>query len=214
MGDVKLAGKKEETLPDGRKAVEATYTFSQINKVHVWMVPTMKYKKKFKGGGGDLGELDGRQTFGWEPKRSDGGSTYREILSFPALRACWLPAQPLMSPAERQEYLDVLPVYQDLLKDFSLTIAVVAPIENFEEPGMYSSDFMCESNRVTIFNLRGKDLAESPEALRQFASDEIPSGGTLDSEIPRMVLNSICSLWFNNYGGHSIRFLKVERTTN
>ncbi|MBA4388613.1 MAG: hypothetical protein C0404_11575 [Verrucomicrobia bacterium] len=165
LGDVTLASKEEVSLPDGRKQIKATYTFKDLNKVKFWIAPTLSYKKLERGG-----KLEGALYLKYNPKFDSWGKTYREQVTVePAYQ--W-PPQPVVSPAERQKFLRVLPVYQDMLNEFNLSIVMIAPIEDFEENDM-KWNLPIDKNRVTIYKVTGESFVQSSEMIRQLIMNEV-----------------------------------------
>jgi hypothetical protein len=210
MGEVELKSRKMEALPDGRKVLKAEYAFKDINKVMLWMLPTMASFKGF-----EKRKINGKMTFQYrkEPRATRWGRIYREemrIKPVPRLRDLVGPEP--MTPAKRQEYRRVVQVFQDMLEDFSLSITLVAPVEEFEERGMVSG-FPFEGNRVTLLRVKGKDLVSSPEAILLLVSNEFYKTRSTEREIGKMfrTMPRVYSPWIQNYNGCGIRFLKTER---
>ncbi len=208
MGEVELKSRETETTKDGRKVLKAEYAFKDINKVMLWMLPTMAAFKGF-----EQRKIDGRMTFKYrtEPRES-WGRVYREemyIKPVPRLRDLVGPEP--MTPAKRQEYKRVVQVFQDMLEDFSLSITLVAPVEEFEERGMVGG-FPFEGNTVTLLRVKGEDLSASPEALLLLVSNEFYATRSTEREIGRMfgMIPRVYSPWIQNYNGCGIRFLKTE----
>jgi hypothetical protein len=209
MGEVELKSRKTEDLPDGRKVLKAEYAFKDINKVMLWMLPTMAHFKGF-----EKRKIDGKMKFNYRKEPQERwGRIYREemrVKPVPRLRDLVGPEP--MTPAKRQEYKRVVQVFQDMLEDFNLTITLVAPIEEFEERGMVGG-FPFEGNTVTLLRVKGKDLVSSPEAILLLVSNEFYRTRSTEREIGKMfrTMPRVYSPWIQNYNGCGIRFLKTER---
>jgi hypothetical protein len=208
MGEVTVEKKEDKTLADGTRKVEVVYTFKDISKVHLWFVPTMRHAMP----GHKDESFKGKVKFKWEqgPRQDQWGNIFRETLTVLLIRTRTIKAQPQLSPVERKKFEEVLPIYQDMLKDFYFSITIVAPIESFEERGMVARMPVEKPNRVVLQKIDGKTLARSPAALRMFLANTVPSGGYLESTIPRMVPGS-ATPWFYYYHPKSVRFCKVAK---
>jgi hypothetical protein len=209
MGEVSVEKKEDKTLPNGTRQVEVTYAFKDISKVHLWFVPTMRPAMP----GHKCEYFDGKVKFSFEkgPRTDQWGNVFREVLTIPSLiRTRGIKARPQLSPVERKKFEKILPMYQDMLKDFYCSIVIVAPIESFEERGMVARMPVEKPNRVVLQKIDGRTLARSPAALRMFLANTVPSGGYLESSIPRMVPGS-ASPWFHNYHSKYVRFCKVAK---
>jgi hypothetical protein len=210
MGEVSVEKKDEKTLPDGTRKVEVVYTFKNISKVHLWFVPTMRYTSP----GHKSEAFKGKVKFKWEqgPRKDKWGNVFRETLTIPMLmRTRSIKAQPQLSPVERKKFGEVLPMYQDMLKDFYFSIVIVAPIESFEERNMMFSMPVIKPNKVVLQRIDGKTLARSPAALRMFLANTVPSGNHLANTIPRMVPGSATPWFYIDYHPKWVRFCKVEK---
>ncbi len=208
IGEVEIESKKKTDLPDGRKQVEVVYTFKDINKVHLWNIPTMRYMRP----NGKEECLDGKIKFNFVkgPRDTQWGSRYREELYIPTImRTGQLGQQQPLSPAERQKFENIVPIYQDVLRDFHISITIIPPIESFEERNMVSRMPVEGKNRVHLLKIDGKNLTANPNALRLFLANTMPSGGYLDGVVPRQ-LPGTTNPWFNNYHHKMVRFCKVE----
>jgi hypothetical protein len=209
MGEVTVDKKEDKTLPDGTRQIEAVYTFKDISKVHLWFVPTMRQAMP----GNKCEYFKGKVKFQFEkgPRKDRWNNVFREVLTIPVLiRTRSIKTQPQLSPVERKKFEEVLPMYQDMLKDFYFSIIIVAPIESFEERGMVARMPVEKPNRVVLQKIDGRTLARSPAALRMFLANTVPSGSYLESTIPRMVPGS-ASPWFHNYHAKYVRFCKVAK---
>jgi hypothetical protein len=209
MGEAEVADKKEETLPDGRKRIEVIYTFEDINKVHVWSLPTMRYMRP----GGKEKCLDGRVKFDYQkgPRDTTWGDRFREELYIPTLlRNHHLAARKPLSPAARREFEEITTIYQDMLKDLYVSIEIIPPIERFEERGMVRGMPVEGQNRVVLLKIDGRTLTDDPEVLYMFLANAMPSGGYLQSQVPRR-LRGAANPWFHNYHHKFVRFFKVEK---
>jgi hypothetical protein len=210
MGEVTVDKKEDKTLPDGTRQIEVVYAFKDINKVHLWFVPTMRYTMP----GHKSEAFKGKVKFSFEkgPRKDRWGNVFRETLTIPMLmRTRSIKAQPQLSPVERKKFEEVLPMYQDMLKDFYFSITIVAPIESFEERGMVVRMPVEKPNRVILQKIDGRTLARSPAALRMFLANTVPNGSHLASTIPRMVPGS-ATPWFHiDYHPKYVRFCKVEK---
>ena len=209
MGELTVESRKEEARPDGTKEIEVVYTFKNINKVHVWSIPTMRCMRP----DGKEPCLDGMVKFDFQkgPRDTEWGVRYREELYVPTLlRARHLANQEPLSPVEFQEFQDILPIFQDMLKDFHVSITIIPPIESFEELGMVTRMPVEKPNRVKLLDIDGKTLINSPAVLQMFLSNTIPHGGYLESNVPSMLPGS-ANPWFDNYHHKCVRFCKTER---
>jgi hypothetical protein len=208
MGEVTVESKKKTDLPDGRKRYEVVYKFKSINKVHLWNIPTMRYMRPK----GKEKCLDGFIKFDFKPGPRDTswGKRYREELYIPTqMRTGQLGHGKPLTPAERQKFENIVPIYQDILKDFHISITIIPPLESFEERGMVSRMPVEGKNRVKLLKIDGKNLVASPNALRMFLANTVPSGGYMDTSMPRMVPGTT-NPWFHNYHHKCVRFCKLE----
>jgi len=196
MGEVTLVSKEDVALPDGRKQIKSVYAFKDPNKIKLWMVPTFAYMKP------DRGRLDGGIHIGYNPQYVSWGKIYRETVSVEINEN--LPRQPLSSPAERQKYLRVLPIFLDALKDFHLSIVLIAPIEDFEENDM-KWGLPIDKNRVTIIKIDGDSVVQSPGMIQQLVMNEVVGGSIsgLQGAMP-----GVFTPWQAAEHGHGVRFMK------
>lgn len=208
MGELEVKSRKEKDLPDGTKEMEVVYTFKDINKIHVWSIPTLRYMKP----DGKEPCLDGMVKFDFKKgPRDRWGKRYREELYVPTLlRVRHLRGREPLTPAELQKYKDIVPIFQDMLKDFHVTITIIPPIERFEERGMVERMPVAKPNRVKLLDVDGEALVNNPVVLRMFLSNTLPGGGIMESRIPRMVPGS-ATPWFHNYHHKYVRFCKTEK---
>lgn len=168
MGEVTLVSKAEVELPDGRKQLNATYAFKDANKIKFWMIPSLSYMKLERGN-----SPDGSISVKYEPEFDNKwGKIYRESVTFMGHSTVFLPNPSVASPAERQKFLRVLPVIQDALKDFRLSIVLVAPIEEFEENDM-KWGLPINKNRATILRMDGDSVIQASSMLQQLVMNEV-----------------------------------------
>ena len=207
MGEVTVKSRKEKTLPDGTKHIEVVYTFSNINKIHVWSVPTLRYMSPQ----GKEPGLDGMVKFDFQKgPRDSWGRRYREELYVPTLlRVRQLRGLTPLSPAEEQKFKEIVPIFQDMLKDFRASITIIPPIERFEELGMVERMRVEKPNRVLLLNIDGRTLAGRPDVLQMFLANTLPGGGIMESSVPRM-LPGTANPWYHNYHHKCVRFCKTE----
>jgi hypothetical protein len=181
------------------------YTFEDINKVTFWIMPTLSYKK----GGSTDGRLrlDGhlglkyvdRYTTKWK-------RLYRETVTLEGPTTRFLPQQETSSPADRQKFLRVLPVFLDMLKDFHLSIVVVAPIEEFEEPKDMHWNLPVDGNRVTVYEVNGRGLVRDPVMVTQLLMNEV--GGGADLARRQGTMPGVFTPWPAIHRGRGMRFMK------
>lgn len=199
MGEVTLESRKEVKLPDGRIQIQATYTFRDLNKVRLWVVPTLSYKLKHTKDTRMV--LDGALRMSFRPEYVSWGRIWRETVQVESPR---LPpmAQPIMSPAEREKFLRVLPIFLDMIQDLRLSIVLVAPIEEFEEPKDMLWNLPADRNRVTLFHVDGRGMSHAPSAMLQLIMDEVVDTGVVRGA------PGIFTAWPVEHGGRGMRFMK------
>lgn len=195
LGEVTLAGKEEVALPDGRKQVKSTYTFKDINKVRFWTAPSLSHKKL------ERGKFDGSVVLKFNPKYDSWGRTYRETVTVEGPGWQGVPPQPMVSPAERQKYVRVLPIFLSMLDEFNLSITMIAPIEEFEENDM-RWNLPIDKNRVTIFRGTGAAFAQGSDMVRQLIMNEVMGVGNYDG------MPGVFTSWPGIHGGRGVRFMK------
>jgi hypothetical protein len=196
MGEVTVESRQEVKLPDGRRQLQNVYTFKNIGKIRLLTVPTCSYKTKTAK---ELrGALDGSLRFTFRPEYSEWGRTYRETITVEAPNPPGVQGQVFMSPAERQKFIRVLPVFLDMVQDIRLSIVLVAPIEEFEEPAEMLWNLPVDRNRVTLFKVEGRELCQSPSAVLQLIMNEVTG-----SEAPGVFLP-----WSGIHRGRGMRFMK------
>ncbi len=199
MGEVTLESRKQVKLPDGRTQIQATYTFKNLNKVRLWVVPTLSYKLKV--GTNVRTALDGALRLSFQPEYVAWGRIWRETVQVQAPTPPPM-AQPVMSPADREKFLRVLPIFLDMIQDLRLSIVLVAPIEEFEEPKDMLWNLTADRNRVTLFKVDGRGISHAPSAMLQLIMDEVVDTGVVRG-VP-----GIFTAWPVEHGGRGMRFMK------
>jgi hypothetical protein len=89
-------------------------------------------------------------------------------------------------------------VFVDMIQDLRLSIVLVAPIEEFEEPAEMLWNLPVDRNRVTLFKVDGREFAQNPVSLLQLITDEVTG-----SDAPGVFLP-----WSNIHRGRGLRFMK------
>ncbi len=204
-GEVVLKERKQTRLPDGSQRLDSVYSFRDINKVQLWIVPSFNYGKQPQPG--RLGFQYAKIVY----DRSSQKWYRKDLLSLQFQRH---PAQEKFSaPSVLQDFREVTPMFLDMLKDFRFTIEIQAPsdVESFEEWDMVTGMPTVE-NRVIPYRVSGRDVILNPEIVRGFITGEI--GGRSDAyggdwvAIERSIPNVITP-YAAPYHGMSVRFAKV-----
>ncbi|MBM4039040.1 MAG: hypothetical protein FJ290_11060 [Planctomycetes bacterium] len=198
MGEVTVESRQEAKLPDGRRQLQNVYTFKDVNKVRLWTLPTLGY---LKGGKNSRAAADGALRLKFVPEYESWGKVYRETVTVEAPVLPDLRGQELLSPAERQKFLRVLPIFLDMTRDLRVSIVLVAPIEDFEEPQDMLKHLTAERNRVTLFRIQGDGVVQAPEGVLQLMMNEVTG-------VPASVPGSLLP-WPIEYGGRLVRFMKA-----
>lgn len=194
LGEVTLVSKEDVVLSDGRKQVKSVYEFKDANKIRLWMVPSLAYMQQYKG------KRNGGIGVQYIPELNNGwGKLYRESVAIYGIDMQQMPGQELSSPAERQKYIRILPIFLDALKDFHLSIVLIAPIEDFEENDM-KWGLPTEKNRATIFRMDGNSVVQSPGMIQQLVMNEVvrESLDSMQASMPGVFVP----------GGGGVRFMK------
>ncbi len=205
LGEVKLESMDEAKLPDGRKQLKLVYTFKDLNKVRFWVVPTLSYKKK--DATDRRSGLDGALKLKFQPRYVRFGRIYRETVTIETTTTRFMPRQKLSSPARRQEYARVLPVFLDMLEDFHLSVTVVAPIESFEEPDDMLCNVVVDGNRVTVLEIDGRGVVQAPGMVHQLIMNEVIGGGDLARH--QRSMPGVFTPWPAIHRGRYMRFMKT-----
>ncbi|MFC1671926.1 hypothetical protein ACFL01_02200 [Planctomycetota bacterium] len=179
MGEVTVESRKDNTLKDGRREIETVYTFKDINKVNFWIVPTFGYKSKIKDGNGRTHNYSGHMKLKFVPEFVSWGRIFRETITVNTRTTHGMVGQPMSSPSVKEEYRRVLPIFLDMFKDFRVKMEVIAPIESFEEPRDMVGNVRVDGNRVTVFEMNGKGVIQSPGMVHQVIMNEVVGGGNL-----------------------------------
>jgi hypothetical protein len=200
MGEVSLVSKEDVLLPDGRRQIKSVYSFRDSNKVKLWIVPTLAYMKMERGNSPD-GGIGLQYISEYDTKW---GKIYKETVNVVGANTQFLPKPVPSTPVERQKYLRVLPIFLDMLKDFHLSIVLVAPIEDFEENDM-KWNLPIEKNRVTVFKMDGNSVVRSPEMIQQLVMNEVVASsiGSLQDS-----MSGVFTPWPAIHGGRGVRFMK------
>jgi hypothetical protein len=199
MGEVTVESRKETKLPDGRRQIENVYAFKDVSKIRLWTLPTLSYLKDPKS---SRPAPDGALRLKFVPEYDDKwGKIFRETVFVDAPAVPDFRGQELMSPAERQKFLRVLPIFLDMARDLRVSIVLVAPIEDFEEPHDMLKALTAERNRVTLFRLEGSGLVQAPDCVLQLMMNEVTG-------VPASVPGSLLP-WPVEYGGRLVRFMKA-----
>ncbi len=210
FGDVKVMEKKISDLPDGSKQIRVVYSFKDVNKVHLWMVPTLKCQNP---------SADGKMTFKYQRvlyvrwrKRYE----QTDLLSIgypqPALKRHY------SAPAVIQDYRRITPLFDDMLKDFEFKVEIEAPkdIETFEDRReMVSENLWIDKNRVIPYYISGRNLVSNPEIVRMFLMAEVNAEvHPFRMEWKRIVERAIphtITPYGSSYRGISVRFIRAPR---
>jgi hypothetical protein len=173
MGGVSVEKKEDVTLEDGRRQIETVYTFKNISNVVFWTAPTLSHKNTQKTRGGHNPNYQGKLTLNFRPEYERFGKLYKETVEIKASTSHQMPGQPRSSPAEQQKYRRVLPIFQDMIKDFKYSIVAVAPIESFEEPRRMLQNVRYDGNRVTVYELDGRGVIQAGDMIHQLIMREV-----------------------------------------
>ena len=205
LGAVELVSKTENTLPDGRKQIEAVYSFKHINDVTLSIAPTFSYMSKIKDENGQTRSFDGALRFEYIDEYVNWGRLFKETVRVNSLDSRNMRLSKLSTPADRQKFKRIMPIYIDMLKDFHLSIKVIAPIEEFEDPRFMLWGVSADGNRVNIYNIDGEDLAAASDLILQLAMNEVDGGliAATQAAIP-----SLFTSIPDNYRRYGMRFMK------
>jgi len=203
LGGVELVSKRVIRLPDGRDQVEVVYSFKDSNKVKYCIVPTFAYKKKlqkeYRGG------FDGTLILKFTPEFESWGRIYRETVTLQCDTTAVMPPQPLCAPAERQKFIRVLPIFLDMLKEFKLSMTLIAPIEDFEERDMLTN-LRADHNKVTIYYAEGQSVVQAPSMILQLIMNEVIGGADLENN--QNAMPGVFTPWPAIHQGRGCRFMK------
>lgn len=202
---VTLKTKEVTELPDRSRQLKAVYTFQDVNKVSLRMMPTFKCTDKNR---------DGRISFpyqnivyhGWSKKYYKADQMNIKFGRHPMQNK-------FSSPAVLQQFRKVNPIFLDMVKDFEMTIRVQAPddVESYEDAGMVGG-MPKDGNIVIPYQVFGRNVTGSPEVIRQLITGE--TGGRSDAwggswaKMERTIPRT-WTPYGAGYGGMSVRFLKM-----
>jgi hypothetical protein len=202
---VKTKG-KEETLPDGALQIRTVYGFKDVNKVNLCMAPTFKCTSP---------ERKGSLKFRYSRIVRSHNRPYRyykkDQLNVSFSRC---PTQTkYSSPSVQQEYRDVTPIFQDMLKDFRFEVQIQAPddIETFVDKRTMIRQLHFEDDIVTPYRVYGENVAGNTELIKGFLVGEV--GGRSDAyggdwrRTERAMPNTYTP-YGSGYGGVSVHFFK------
>jgi hypothetical protein len=208
LGQVTLQSKSEKAFPDGSLQIQAVYAFKDVNKITLHMAPT--FRSTSKAGEGQLYLKYSRinPAYGGHYVKND------------QLTVKWrrYPSQKkYSSPSVLQEYRDVTPVFQDMLKDFSFVIQVQAPddLETFDDKKKMITQLPYHDNILTVYRADGKNVVGHKELIRSLVLGEVGGrngqywGGQwkrIEKAIP-----GAFTPYATPYGGLSVRFHKSVR---
>jgi len=204
LGEVTVEDRKEVKLTDGRRQLQNVYAFKDLNKVRLWTLPTLSYRKDAKN---PRATVDGALRLKFVPEYESWGKIFRETVTVEAPLLPELRGQELMSPAERQKFLRVLPIFLDMARDLRLSIVLVAPIEDFEEPHDMLKNLSADRNRVTLFSLAGDGVIQAPVGVLHLMMNEMIGGEDLARTLAGMP--GVLAPWPIEYGGRHVRFMKA-----
>ncbi len=205
MGGVTLVGKKEKALPDGRKQLEITYTFTDVGKVNFYIVPTLNYNKMASD---RKTNRTGKLVMEWKKGPFERfNRIYREAITIQNDTTHGFSPTKMATPADRQKFKRVLPIFLDMLKDFNLSIEVRAPIEDFEERDMIAG-LPQEGNRVTVFKMSGAGVTSVPSAVLQAMMNEFTGHSLSQSQ---RAMPGVFTTIPARHHGYGMRFMKVEQ---
>ncbi len=204
---VTLKNKEVKELPDRSRQLKAVYTFQDVNKVSLRMMPTFKCTDKAR---------DGRMGFRYQNivhnRQSD---TYYKSDQMDIQVGRHPTQNKFSSPAVLQAFRKVNPIFTDMVKDFELTIRIQAPddVESYEDNGMVIG-MPKDGNIVIPCQVFGRNVTGSPEVIRQLITGEIGGrsdawGGSwakLEKTIPRT-----WTPYGAGYHRMHVRFLKVTQ---
>jgi hypothetical protein len=181
-GEMTLKSKKAEKLPDGSHQIEVVCTFKDVNKIRLFVIPTLKTVDKKMTGKlrlqyARIGDVWGR------------GKCHIDQVSFHP-EACHAKGK-YVSPATVEKYRRAFPVFADMIRDFRFKIEVQAPddVESFEDRSMLIG-IRAEGNRAIPLDLKGENIIRNPRILEMFATGEMAGGRVwkrLEQSVPRTV---------------------------
>lgn len=203
LGEVKLENKRVIRLPDGREQVEVVYSFKDSNKVKYYIVPTFAYKKKLLKE--QRSAFDGGLVLKFTPEYESWGRIYRETVTLQCDTTGNMPPQSLCAPAERQKFIRVLPIFLSMLREFKLSMTLIAPIEDFEERDMLTN-LRADRNKVAIYYAEGDSVVQSPSMILQLIMNEVVGGGDLEKNQNSMP--GVFTPWPAIHHGRGCRFMK------
>jgi hypothetical protein len=201
---VTLKNKEVTELSDKSKQLKAVYTFDDVNKVSLRMMPTFKCTDKNR---------DGRIAFPYQRIVYHNWSKKYYKADQMKIQYGRHPGQTkFSSPSVLQEFRRVNPIFTDMIKDFEMTIRIQAPkdVESYEDAGMVGG-MPKDGNIVIPYQVFGRNVVGSPEVIRQLITGEIGGrsdawGGSwakMERTIPRT-----WTPYGAGYGGMAVRFLK------
>ncbi|MFC1672431.1 hypothetical protein ACFL01_04780, partial [Planctomycetota bacterium] len=172
FGGLTVKSKEQKELPDRSRQLKVVYTFQDVNKVSVRMMPTFK---------GTDPKRDGRLGFRYQRIVYHDWSKKHYKADQMDLRYGRHPTQQkFSSPAVLQEFRRVNPIFLDMIKDFKLTIRIQAPpdVESYEDAGMVVG-MPKDGNIVIAYQAFGENVVGSSEVIRSLITGEI--GGRSDA---------------------------------
>jgi hypothetical protein len=206
FGDVTLVDKKINQLPDGSIELQTVYEFKDINKVTFWIAPTFACTDKNNKGNFKL-KYQRVVWRDWEKKHY-----HMDLLS---VEGAVPPSQSpkFSSPYLEQDYRRLVPVFQDMLKDFRFELQVQAPpdLEQFEDHSMVNG-MPFNGNTVTVYRVYGENVTLDGELIRSFLMGEIRERIHLyEGQWRRRerALPETITPYGREYTGMSVRFLKT-----
>jgi hypothetical protein len=207
LGGVVMNTKKETTLPDGTLQIRVVYDFKDVNKVNLCMAPTFKCTSKGRKGSLRFAYSRIVRGHGRNPKYYKKDQVSVKYSRYPTQTK-------YSSPSIQQEYRDVTPIFQDMLKDFRFEIQIEAPddIETFDDKRAMISQMPFEGDIVTPYRVYGKNVVGNSDLIKGFLVGEV--GGRSDAwggrwrKIERAMPNTYTP-YGSGYGGVGVHFFKT-----
>lgn len=211
FGEVTLKSKETKVLPDGSRMIKAVFEFKDVNKINLYIVPTFQTSSKDRTG--LLKFRYQRIVRGWETPPN-----YYKKDQLNVVCQRHPTQQKFSSPEIQQQFRDVTPIFQDMLKDFYFEIQIQAPddIETFDDKRDMVGGMPFDRDIVIPYRVTGADVAATPELIRGMLMGEF--GGMSNAwggDWRRMELGmpNTHTPYGSDYGGMGVHFFKTVRVS-
>ena len=207
FGHVTLRSKEQKALPDGSRMVRAVFQFRDINKVNLHMAPTFRCTSKDRTGSLKLQYRRIVRGHGERPKYYKKDQVDVVFQRYPT-------QEKFSSPSIQQQYRDVAPIFQDMLRDFRFEIQIEAPddIETFDDKRDMIVHMPFDHKIVIPYRVTGEDVAANPELIRGLLMGEF--GGRSDAwggqlRKIELAMPNTHTPYGSDYGGMHVHFFKA-----